>query len=143
MKNFIISLIVLSIAFFSCKNAFEKEDGEIESLHQLIDNAEEVLLSVDTSKTFPVIREMKKGLWNFGNKYDSLDKEVAFKVADYYGNKKLLYFIFNNYTKLANELNIARKQLDALKTDLNNGVITKEQFVEYYKNEQEIIINLA
>ena len=144
MKRIIkyISLTLIVIIFFGCKEAYEKENSEIDSLNQLVNNTEEVLLSIDTAKVFSVVRDVKKELWNFGNRFDTLDRETTFKVADYYGNKKSLYFIYDNYPKFIYEIEVTRKQLDNLKDDLNNGIIPKEKFVDYYKNEQEIIVTL-
>ena len=142
MKKQLTIIVAISLIFTACINSFEKEDKEIDGLLNLVDGAEEVLLSVDTAKVFTVVRDIKKELWNFGNKYDTLDKEAAFKVADYYANKKSLYFLHKNYLTFKNEIALARTQLKALKQDLHNGAITKEKFLEYYKNEQEIIVAL-
>lgn len=142
MKNIFLPILVLTITLFSCKNAFEKELQEIADLHETINNTEEVLLSVDTAVTFALVREIKQDLWQFGNKYDSLNKEDAFQVAEYYSNKKSLYYFYENHHKFTKEIEVSRNQLDALKKDLNGGAIPKEQFLDYHKNEQEIIIGL-
>ena len=142
MKNIFLPILLLTITLFSCKNTFEKELKEIADIHDTINNTEEVLLSVDTIKTFALVREIKQDLWKFGNKYDSLSKEDAFKIADYYSNKKSLYFFYSNYSKFTTEIEISRAQLDALKKDLNDGLISKEQFLDYHKNEQEIVVGL-
>jgi hypothetical protein len=142
MKNFIIATVFLSVVFYSCKNAYENEHQQIKDLQITIDGAEEVLLSVDTASTFALVREIKQDLSQLGIKYDSLDKEAAFKVADYFSNKKSLYFLHDNYTKFINEIKTARIQLKALQQDLDNGIITQVQFLDYYKNEQAIILDL-
>ena len=142
MDKMRLSLIVVSILLMACGNSFEKEDKEIDSLLVLVNSSEELLNSVDTAKVFTLVRDIKKELWAFGNKYDTLDKETAIKVADYYGRKKSLYFLNKNYQKLNNEIGISRTQLKALQQDLHNGAITKEQFFSYLKNEQEIIVQL-
>jgi len=126
----------------ACVNSFDKEDKEMGSLLELVDSSEELLNSVDTAKLFNTVKDIKKELWIFGNKYDTLDREAAFKVADYYGGKKALYFLTDNYQKFNNEINVARTQLDALKKDLHSGAITKEKFLAYFKNEQQIIVVL-
>ena len=139
MKNLIIASVILSVGFFSCKNSYEKEHQQILLLQDTIASAENILLSVDTAETFALVREIKQDLWNFGNKYDSLDKEAAFKVADYYRNKKNIYFFFDNYKKFNKEIKISKEQLVALQKDLDNGIITQKQFLDYYNNEQQII----
>lgn len=141
MKYYLI-IFAIGASLISCKNSLEKEHRDLEGLRVIISNTEEVLLSIDTNKTFEAVRDIKEELWSFGNKYDSLDKKAAFKVAEYYGNKKSLYFLYDNYKEFLNEIELSRKQLDALEQDLNNRLITKEQFVGFYQNEQKIILQL-
>jgi len=141
MKKVLLSLLLVA-TIFSCRNSFEAEHQQIVDLQTTIDEAEKVLLAIDTVETFTMVREFKQELWRFGAKYDSLDKEAAFKMADYYANKKSLYFLYDNYAVFVKEIDLSRKQLLNLKKDLDNNIIDQKKFEEYLITEKNMIVSL-
>ncbi|NCP45743.1 MAG: hypothetical protein GW818_04790, partial [Flavobacteriales bacterium] len=58
------------------------------------------------------------------------------------GRLKSLYNLSNNYKKYQKEIDLIRTQLNNLKQDLNNGIISKEKFPAYYENEQGAVITI-
>ena len=142
MKRYLILLIITSLSFNACKNAFEKEAGQIDSLMAIVKDTENALLSVDTSRVFSTTRQMQKDIADINSVADTLDKETAFKLADYYSSKKQLYQLTSNYATYNTKINLAKKQLNDLKQDLNNGLITKEKFSDYYRTEQMAVVEL-
>ena len=138
----ILALITVLFVFISCKNSLEKEHQQVVDLQKVVDNSEDLLSRADTAEIFSYVRELKQDLWDFSKTYDSIDKETTFLMAEYYGNKKSLYYLYDNYDAFSKGIVDSRKQLINLKTDLDNKIINQKQFEEYYNVENLIILEM-
>lgn len=134
-------IIAFGLLIQSC-SSFKKEVKEVDSLIKILNGTKELILSVDTAEVFPLKREVKKNLQNLQAYKDTLDRESAFLMSDYHSYRKTLYFISDNYYRFIAEVELSEKQLNDLKKDMNNGAITKENFVKYFEAEQAIIVDL-
>jgi chromosome segregation ATPase len=142
MKKYIVLFLVIALAFNACKNAYEKELGEVEGLMNILVETENTLLSVDTSRAFSATRLIKQDLDQLEASKDTLNKEEAFMLDDYYSRKKKLFRLTSNYSDFVHKINFAKNQLNSLKQDLSNGLIKKEDFEQHYKNEQSAVMEL-
>lgn len=143
MKNYILILIVtITFVFTACKNEMEKEVGEVEGLISMVNEIEKTVLSIDTTKAFQVKRQISKDLALIESLGDTLDREQAFMLDDYYFGKKRLFRFYNNYKDFITQIDYSKEQLNNLKQDLNNGLVTKEKFKEYYLAEQASVMSL-
>lgn len=142
MRKFTLVLVGMIIVFSSCKNEMSKEIGEVDGLITMVNEIEKTVLSVDTAKAFQTKRQISKDLELIENIGDTLDKEDAFILDDYYSGKKRLYRFHENYEDFINQIDYAKNQLKNLKQDLNNGKVTKEKYKEYYMLEHGSILEL-
>jgi len=144
LKN--ITLITLvtfsSIWLCSCNEDYTNEIGHVNGLIKILDSSEEVLHDVDTSTLFEMTIFIKQSIKKIQSKNDTLTKEAALEADQFVGRLKSLYNLSNNYKKYQKEIDLIRTQLNNLKQDLNNGIISKEKFPAYYENEQGAVITI-
>ncbi len=142
MKKYLITILIIGLGLNACKNANEKEIGEVGALLSIIDDTEKSLLSIDTSKVFAAKRKMEFDLAEINSIRDTLTKEEAFKIDDFFGSKKRLYGLTSNYSNYIKQIEIAKRQLINLQQDLKNGLIKKEDFSNYYMTEKSAVVSL-
>lgn len=142
MKQYLLIISLIAFSFFACKNAYEKELGEVEGLITMVDEIEKTVLSVDTSKAFDAQRKIAQDFKVLNSLNDTLSKEDAFRLDDFYSGKKKIFRFSSNYMYILKQVEFAKKQLNELKQDLNNGLIEKDKFKEYYSTEHASIMDL-
>ncbi len=143
MKKYLVFILITSLAFTACKNAMEKEIGEVDSLISMVDEIEKSVLSIDTTRAFAAKRQVSMDLAMIESLGDTLDKATAFKLDDYYSGKKRLYRFSTNYKEFITQIDYAKNQLKNLKQDINNGLVEKDKFQEYYNVEQASVMELS
>ena len=94
MKKYLVGIIVVSLVLGACTQVNEKEIGEVDGLINILGETEKTLLSVDTSRAFSAKRQIAQDLMLIESTTDTLDKETAFKLGDYYAGKKKAYPFF-------------------------------------------------
>lgn len=142
MKKYIIPSLIIVLGFSSCKNAFEKEIGEVENLLSQVNEIEKSLLLVDTAKVFSTKRQMEKDLLAINATNDTLTKEEAFKIDELFSSKKRIFRLAENYTDFLGQIDFSKNQLKNLKQDLENGLVTKENFTKHFDEEQNAVLEL-
>jgi hypothetical protein len=142
MKKYILGLLIFGLSFSACNNPNEKEIGEVEALITKANETEKSLLSLDTSKVFGTKRQLEIDMAEFSKFGDTLTKDEAFKVADYFGSKKKFFRLTAGYPKFIGQIETSKKQLNDLKADLENGVIKKENYTKYYAEEYSALEDL-
>ena len=143
MKKHLVFILMISIAFTACKNAMEKEIGEVDALISMVDEIEKSVLSIDTTRAFAAKRQVSMDLAMIESLGDTLDKATAFKLDDYYSGKKRLFRFSTNYDEFITQIDYAKDQLKNLKQDINNGLVEKDKFQGYYNVEQASIMELS
>ena len=143
MKKYLVVALMFVLVFTACKNEMQKEIGEVEGLISMVDEIEKSVLSVDTSRAFEAKRQVSMDITMIESLGDTLDKETAFRLDDYYSGKKRLYRFSSNYTGFIKQIDFAKEQLQNLKQDLNNGLVDKEKFKDYYAAEQASVMELS
>ncbi|MBL1233672.1 MAG: hypothetical protein COA31_013215 [Flavobacteriales bacterium] len=139
----LITLITISsISLFSCGEDYTNEIGHVDGLIKILDSSEEVLHDVDTATLFEMTIFVKESIAKIKSKNDTLTKEAALEADQFVGRLKSLYGLSKNYNKYQQEIDLIRTQLNNLKQDLNNGIISKEQFPAYYEIEQGGVISI-
>jgi ElaB/YqjD/DUF883 family membrane-anchored ribosome-binding protein/regulator of replication initiation timing len=147
MRNiaFYLMLFLLAGYISSCTSkADEAKIQSIDTLLKTLNDAEEMLLSVDAQKVDKKLAEINETA-DFLNTHlrDTIDKETAIEVSEYLRYKKALRFYKENYPEFIEAVNTSRKQLSDLKTDVENGVLDNEKFNEYYNNEMRIVLDIS
>lgn len=143
MKKYLVLIFITSLAFTACKNAMEKEIGEVDALISIVDEIEKSVLSIDTTRAFAAKRQVSMDLAMIESLGDTLDKATAFKLSDYYSGKKRLYRFSANYKEFITQIDYAKNQLKNLKQDINNGLVEKDKFQGYYNDEQASLMELS
>lgn len=143
MNKILFFVLILSLTFTACKNAMEKEIGEVDALISMVDEIEKSVLSIDTTRAFAAKRQISMDLAMIESLGDTLDKATAFKLDDYYSGKKRLFRFSTNYKGFINQIGYAKDQLKNLKQDINNGLIEKDKFKDYYIEEQASVMELS
>jgi len=143
MKKYITLIFVVAIVFTACKNEMQKEIGEVDGLISMVDEIEKSVLSVDTTRAFAAKKQVSMDIAMIESIGDTLDKETAFRLDDYYSGKKRLFRFATNYNGFIKQIDFAKEQLNNLKQDLNNGLVDKEKFKDYYAAEQASVMELS
>lgn len=143
MKKYLFFILIISIAFSACKNAMEKELGEVDALISMVDEIEKSVLSIDTTRAFAAKRKVSMDLAMIESLGDTLDKATAFRLDEYYSGKKRLYRFSTNYKDFIKQISYAKDQLNNLKQDINNGLVEKDKFQGYYNVEQASVMDLS
>ena len=141
MKRF-IPLSIGLLLIFSCNNTNKKEIDEIDELLEIINKTENKLLALDTAKIFESKRQIVLDFKNYTQFTDTIKKEEALRIDDIFGTKKKFIRIHKYYTSILENLNYSKLQLNALKTDLNNELLSKEVFLDYLNSEKNALDEL-
>tara|TARA_B100000809_G_scaffold265864_1_gene326131 strand:- start:1680 stop:2228 length:549 start_codon:yes stop_codon:yes gene_type:complete len=137
MKNIVILFIVVSSLLGCGTSNFSKEIIEVDALLSLVDETEKMLLSIDTSRVFATKKRMEIDYKEFTQYSDTLSREEAFRFDDIFGSKKKIFRTAKSYEAFINEIDNSKIQLNNLKTDLENGLVKKEQYLSYYESEKK------
>lgn len=142
MKKYILLSLIIGLGFSSCKNAFEKEIGEVENLLSDVNEIEKSLVAVDTAKVFSTKRQMEKDLQEINKIKDTLTREEAFRIDELFSSKKRIFKLTENYSDFLGQIDFSKKQLMNLKQDLKNDLMTKEDFAMHFAKEQNAVLEL-
>lgn len=134
--------MVVALSILSCGNPNKKEIADVEALYTVIDNTEKLLLAVDTAAVFSAKRQMDKDITALNEYVDTLNKEEAFRLDDIFGAKKRLNSLTKNYSRFINQIKFSKNQLNNLKQDLQNDLMTKEAFKNHYAMEEDQLMML-
>lgn len=135
MKNF-ISILILGFVFIGCSNLNQSEIDQVDKLLSLVKEAEKEILSIDTTQVFSTKRQMVKDFKTYTQFTDTVSKEEAFRIDEIFGSKKKFIRITKKYNSFIVEIKHSKEQLNHLKTDLENELISKEDFSTYYESEK-------
>jgi hypothetical protein len=142
MKKYILFTLIIGLAFTACKNAYEKELGEVDSLLEIVNDSEQSLLTVDTSRVFSAKRQMEVDLAELHEVKDTLTKEEAFQLDKIFSSKKRIFRLTKNYSNFLEQINFSKTQLTNLKQDLENDFVSKDDFVIHIQNEKTYVLGL-
>ena len=142
MKKLFLFTIIAGLTLNSCENPNKKEIGEVDELISMIEDSEKSLLSVDTSVVFAAKRQMDIYIADINSLNDTLTREEAFQLEEFFGSKKRLHKIMGNYPGFIRQIEFSKDPLNNLKQDLENGLIKKEDFKTHYVTEQAEIMSL-
>ncbi len=143
MKKYILLLFVFGLSIISCHTPNEKEIGEVNALLSIVEETEKSLLSIDTSVVFRAKRQMDEDILLLNQYIDTVNREEAFRLDAIFENKKKLKNIVRHYPSFVKQINFSIKQLSNLKQDLENDLMSKEDYKKHYALEQEQIMVLS
>ncbi len=144
LTEYLIALFLLGYMVSCTSKADQAKINAIDTLLMSLNDAEEMLLSVDNQtvdKKLQLVKENTKFIQD--NLTDTIDKATALEISEYYSYRKALTFYKENYGEFQEAINTSRKQLNDLKADVENGLLTDEKFNEYYNNEMRIALEIT
>ena len=137
-----IIIIIASLIIVGC-NPNKDKIGKVRSLHNVLDNTVELLDEVDTNTAYTANSQLQEELLFVQKTYqDTMDKETAMLLGDFYSMRKVLSYHQNNYEKYIEEIAYSRSQLDDLIADLENNKVPEDKFNQYYQSELDAILDL-
>lgn len=142
MNKFILGILFVAIGLGACNTPNQNEIKEVEALIAKVDSTEKALLSLDTAKIFGTKRQLATDIKEFERIKDTLTREEAFRVADYFGSKKKFYRLSARYPQFIADIELSKKQLNNLKQDLENDLVKKDYYSTYYADEHSAFKDL-
>ena len=109
---------------------------QVDQLLVIVEETETKILALDTAKIFATKRQMVLDFKNYTQFTDTIQKEEAFRIDDIFGTKKKFIRIQKNYSSIIKNINYSKLQLEALKADLKNEVVSKDLFSTYLTSEK-------
>jgi hypothetical protein len=139
--KYVIPLILILIVS-SCKQKTTGQNKQLDDLLMDVQLAKDSILAIDTTAIFVVSRTIKRNLKFLHYNLDTIDVNTAAIIAEVYKDREKVFFIEKHYTDFLDELLFTQQQLEKLKIDLGNGLLTEENFNTFYQEEERIFINL-
>lgn len=143
LKDLLFILLTIGIMSSCSKFGFESEEvKKIDSLSAELDRVLQDFRSVDTATLFNQYEEVlsnTKYIQKFN--IDTLPLKMAQHLSEYYSMRRHLES-YKNYNKIEEELLIGKQQLEDLKHDFKNDIISDKKFREYYTIESNNYLKL-
>lgn len=138
MKNVLIFLSI-SLFMMACQPGIdEAKVAKIDSLQTVLDSSQQKISTIDSSKMMDYTRNYFENIDYIKTKFnDTIDTETAFYLDKYYGMRKTMKLMRNEYSTYVEELKITQQQLKDLKFDAEEGLLEEPQFDKYLALESE------
>lgn len=136
-----IFTLILSASLFSCGNPEQKAKlKKVDSLKTTLDSIDQKLDVLDSAEVARNFEKVERNFYLMDSiTQDSLDTALlgANKKAE-----KVFRRYLSNIEKIKKELRFSYAQLDSLRFDVENELVTKKDFGNYYQDEEYAINNL-
>ncbi len=142
MRNlFLLTFIIALIHGMSGCGPSENDKliAKIDSLKNVLSQKDSIFKTIRLEETYKIIEQTKKEVDYIKSHYDTLSKEQAMAVSDYYQSQRSLDKMLKNIEDIQKEILITQTQLDDLKVDVSNKLITLEEFYAYYNSEADAV----
>lgn len=138
----LIPALLALLATTSCGT--DKHSGElnrIDSLLAVLDTAETMLNSIDTTQTIASYKVYAVNILKIREGFQSREDSLVWSVITRYGLlRKPLRDYKKHFVNFSNEIETSRKQLDDLKADIRKNIIKTEQ-IEGYTADEAAFVN--
>ncbi len=136
----IVQLSIIAVLFHgtfmtSCQSPHQSYIDQIDSLQVLVDSSEQMFQSIDTSLVYGNLRTAESNFEEVSNYYDTLTRDVAFLLDEYYAYRKAYKKWGGKIKPFYDEFEVVRMQLEDLKTDLKKDLVPADKIQEYYDHE--------
>ena len=145
LGTFLFSFLLLLV--FSCgDHPFKQEISEVNQLKTELDSIESVFKTLDyedaVAKNHQVRSDAEELKMYARNYPEAFDVELGTLIDDLKVASKAYGQIEKSHATTLEEIKISKKQLDQLKQDLNNNVISIEEGQQYLKTEKDLMRKL-
>jgi hypothetical protein len=116
----------------------EAKVAKIDSLQAELDSSQQKISAIDSAKMMDYSRHYFENINYIKTKFnDTIETETAFYIDKYYGMRKTMKLMQNQYSSCVEELNTTQQQLKDLKFDAKEGLLEDQQFDKYFALESE------
>lgn len=144
-KRFINYLIIFLVAscllYTSCTSGkYAKQITKIDSLLIVLDSSFSKLNLLDTSVVESYYKVYVNNIKQIKNSFEKKDNEEVWSVITRYGLlRKPLRDFKKHYTKYSKEISFTQEQLNNLKADIKNDVLSEDKISQYINDESEFV----
>lgn len=144
MKFLIFSIaFIFSISIFSCSSPENSQFTRVDSLHSVLQSIEDTLAQISLAKVNRLVDENQTLIERVEKEYgDTLTKDQMFFFYDFKRYRKSLTQLVTNIEFQVGQVAYTKTQLENLKEDLKNGLLTQEQFNAYFSSEKDAVQRL-
>ncbi|MCB9224425.1 MAG: hypothetical protein R2780_06165 [Crocinitomicaceae bacterium] len=150
MKLFFPALLALVLSLFSAcspSSKYKAEIAQIDSCLTMLDSLEEVFNGIEFDSLTLMVNHVKANEDSIHKYYypDTLSREIGMRMTECKGIRKQLQNREVQKETFTNEFPATRKQLNNLKSDITNGVLSEEKVKQYVEVEVNAFndLNLA
>lgn len=140
----LFSLIIIT-SLFSCKNKeHEAQLQRVDSLYTALKAVETKVLMMDTAD-YNVRKEFNEEKLKFiqDNFKDTANKEQAIFISDIIATKRSFNKLMKKREEIIEEILYSKGQLVDLKRDVENNLILKNSFIEYFDAESKAVMDIS
>lgn len=142
MRNLVFGFFaVLAIAATSCKpSVTEQRLQKIDSLIVVIDSCAGALEKIEYNKVVEYHNNAESQLDFIAKHYlDTMSAELSIFLSDYRADRKSLGRLKKSYDDQLNEIEYSKKQLNDLRSVVEQKKLTDEEYAEFYGMENESV----
>lgn len=132
----ITTLLLFAIFTSTCRNPYQAEIQKIDSMLLRLDTVRVTLNQIDTALINKRIKKIDEVLKKVMADYDTVDRERAFLIDDYYNIRKYYSKGLSRLSVFYDEIEVIPAQLKNLKTDLSKNLIETDKASLYLLNEE-------
>jgi len=137
MTKIVFGLLIILTA---CTGSHDSEElQKIDSLSMVLDETELMFAEIEIdslSKFYSVFQSNSDDIKTFYNKEDEEEWQTICRYSDL---KKPFRNVVEYYDNIITELEYTRQQLDSLKFDLENNLLSEEQQSKYIADEEKAV----
>jgi len=127
-----------ALILIACGNNYKQEIKQAEELEETLLETEKEFLAMDINKIAQAKDAYTENIAVFKHKYipDTVDQQLANDVNGYRYIKKSSSRVMSNYSKLTESIDLCKKQLSDLISDMEHDAISKEDVAKYLEQER-------
>ncbi|MFP5470121.1 MAG: hypothetical protein ACLGGV_00860 [Bacteroidia bacterium] len=127
-----------ALILIACGNNFKEEIKQVKELENTLLETEKEFLTMEINKISEAKEKYTENIAVFKQKYipDTVDQKLANDLDGYKYIKKSSSMVMSNYSKLTESIDLCKKQLSDLISDMEHDALTKEDVVKYMEQER-------
>ena len=144
MRKTVLFIVVLFL-FSGCSPDYKEEIAELGELEFYLESLKNSFESVNQKQVDKAIKAYKHNISQIKKYYhtDTVEKEFVQLINKYKGIKNGSKGLSENLKNIQSNLTTMTKQLNNLRTDVENGLLVKDSIVQYLINEKENLNQLS
>lgn len=127
-----------ALILIACGNNYKEEIKQAEELESALLETEKEFLTMEINKIAEAKDAYTKNIEVFKHKYvpDTVDQQLANDLDGYKYIKKASSRVISNYSKLTESIDLCKKQLSDLISDMEHDALSKEDVDKYLEQER-------